>query len=264
MPFSSLFDPLRGRHPGTAFDIRDNPLPPVVWLGLPLTLLAATLVLLIVDRDLFIWWAREETGGGENITASAFVIAGILSFIVARKRRAIPLRWLRLAFYAIGILALLVAGEEWSWGQHFFGWASPEWLEQYNKQKETNLHNIASQALDQKPRALASIVILVFGGIVPLFRRRLAWFDQVPVFDWLLPGRFLIPTSLIVVLPRLIDRVQVWFDVSLPGPFFVSTRGFQELQELFIGVFVILYMLNIFLRVVQFEKTRRTLVTAGQ
>ena len=256
MRLSSLLDPLRGRHAGTAFDVREDLVPAAVWLVLPLALLAATVVLLLTNHELFIWWVRQETGAGENITAVLFVLSGVLALVVARQREALPLRWLRAAFYAIGILALLIAGEEWSWGQHFFGWQSPEWLGAINSQQETNLHNVAPRALDQKPRALASIIILIFGFLVPVFRRRMAWLDQFPVFDWLLPGRLLIPTSLIVVLPRVIDRIQVWFDVGMPGPFFVSTRGFQELQELFIGIFVFIYLLNVFLRIKRFQRSR--------
>lgn len=259
MRLSSLLDPLRGRHAGTAFDVREDLVPAAIWLVLPVALLATSVILLLADRDLFIWWARLETGPGENITAGLFVFSGVLALLVARQREALPLRWLRIVFYAIGILALLIAGEEWSWGQHFFGWQSPEWLAAINSQQETNLHNVAHRTLDQKPRALVSIVILIFGFLVPVFRHRLPWLDRFPVFVWLLPGRLLIPTSLIVVLPRVIDRIQVWFDVSLPGPFFVTTRGFQELQELFIAIFIFIYLLNVFLRIKRFQGSRQGL-----
>ena len=257
MRLSSLLDPLRGRHPGTAFDVRDDLVPRRVWFGLPMGLLAITLVVLLANRDLFIWWARSELGPGENITAAGFVVAGILAIIIARRPDAIPLRWLRVCFYAIGILALLIAGEEWSWGQHFFGWQAPEWLAAINSQQETNIHNVAHRTLDQKPRAIAAGVMLVFGVVVPLIRQRLVWLDQFPVLDWLLPGRIMIPTALVVFLPRIVDRIQVWFDVSLPGPLFVSTRGFQELQELFIATFVFLYLLNLVLRIRAFDRARQ-------
>ena len=262
--FASLINAVRRRHTGSALDVGGDLVPSAVWLGLPLGLLAVTMCLLVVNRDWFIWWARDETGGGENITAGLFVACGILAIHIARQREAIPLRWLRNLFYPIGILALVIAGEEWSWGQHFFGWQAPEWLAAINSQQETNLHNVAHRTLDQKPRALVSIVILVFGVLVPLNRRRLPWIERFPVVEWILPTRLLIPTSLIVVLPRVIDRIQVWFDVALPGRFFVSTRGFQELQELFIATFVFLYLLNIFLRIRSFERTHQGFVAADK
>ncbi len=39
MRLSSLLDPLRGRHAGTAFDVREDLVPAAVWLVLPLALL---------------------------------------------------------------------------------------------------------------------------------------------------------------------------------------------------------------------------------
>jgi hypothetical protein len=249
----SLFDPLHGRYQRTAFSERSDLLPPFAWRDAPLALLIATFVFLQIDRDLFIWWVRTETGPGENITAGLFVISGILAFIIARRRDAIPVRWLRVALVVIGVLALLIAGEEWSWGQHFFGWRTPEWLAEVNSQQETNLHNVFHRTLDQKPRAIFSIVVLIVAVIAPLLRQRLTWLDRYPVLDWLMPGRFLIPTALIIVLPRVIDRFQVWFDIHLPGALFIPTRDFQEIQELFIAIFVFLYLVNLLLRIRRFE-----------
>ncbi len=42
----------------------------------------------------------------------------------------------------IGALgSLYIAGEEMSWGQHFFHWNTPEYWAEVNRQQETNLHN---------------------------------------------------------------------------------------------------------------------------
>ena len=59
-----------------------------------------------------------------------------------------------LVFYFVCLLYYFF--EEISWGQHIFGWKSPNFFIEHNNQKETNLHNI-SNLLDQLPRALLSI-----------------------------------------------------------------------------------------------------------
>jgi hypothetical protein len=58
-------------------------------------------------------------------------------------------------------------GEEISWGQHIFKWASPDFFIDLNNQKETNLHNI-SNLFDQLPRTIVllwccfSIIIIKY------------------------------------------------------------------------------------------------------
>ncbi|MEQ9490671.1 MAG: hypothetical protein RIM72_16945 [Alphaproteobacteria bacterium] len=240
---------MRKDYQGTVFADRENYLSPKLWFGLPVALLIVSIVILLIDGDMFVWWARSEDGPGENITAILFVISGVLAFVIARKKDVILFAWLRGGFYTIGAVGLLVAGEEWSWGQHFFNWQTPEWLASVNKQRETNLHNAAENLLDQKPRAVFTFAALLFGFFVPLLRPRLRWLDRYPVIDWLLPGRFLIPTTLVLFLPRVVERVQFWTDTSLTGGFIVTTRDYQELQELLMAVFVFLYLANILLRI---------------
>ena len=41
------------------------------------------------------------------------------------------------------------AGEEISWGQHFFRTVTPDWLAQINDQNETNIHNINKKFFDR-------------------------------------------------------------------------------------------------------------------
>ncbi len=256
MILKTLFDPLGGRYQGTVFAVRDDCLSSGVWFGLPVGLLVASIVFLMIDRDLFIWWLGMETGPGENLTAISFVVSGVLAFLIARRKITIPVAWLRGGFYAIGAVALLIAGEEWSWGQHFFRWETPDWLASINKQRETNLHNVAENALDQKPRAVFTFAILLVGFLIPLLRRRITWLDRYPFVDWLMPSRLLIPTTLIVFFPRLIERFQLWFDISLPEAYAVTTRDYQELQELYISIFVFIYLANLLLRIRQYEKGR--------
>src|SRR3546814_15941194 len=64
-----------------------------------------------------------------------------------------------------------MAGEEASWGQHYAGWLTPENWQALNDQGETNLHNTSSW-LDQKPRTLLEIGVIVGGILIPLLALR--------------------------------------------------------------------------------------------
>lgn len=225
--------------------------PAWLWLGLPLGFAAVSLILRAVDPDAFAHWINSEYGFGENLTAVLFAATAPLAFALARADGLRRLRWPSLGLYVVAGLAVLVAGEEWSWGQHFFRWGTPEWVAAVNKQNETNLHNMADRALDQKPRAIIAAVIFIGAVVLPLLRRagQLRWLDRYPVAAWLLPGATLVPAGLLVFAPRILDRLQVWFGVVLPPPFDLSTRHHQELQETSIAIAVFLYFLTLYLRV---------------
>ena len=48
---------------------------------------------------------------------------------------------------------LYIAGEEMSWGQHFFHWNTPEYWAEVNRQEETNLHNTYA-IFEKTPRSI--------------------------------------------------------------------------------------------------------------
>ena len=45
-------------------------------------------------------------------------------------------------FAGFALMCFGFAGEEVSWGQHWLGWSSPEYFAEYNRQGETNFHNL--------------------------------------------------------------------------------------------------------------------------
>ncbi len=59
--------------------------------------------------------------------------------------------------------SLYIAGEEMSWGQHFFHWNTPDYWAEVNRQQETNLHNTYA-VFEKYPRAILEIGVLI-GGI---------------------------------------------------------------------------------------------------
>ena len=70
-----------------------------------------------------------------------------------------------MAWFGLAALCCLyVAGEEISWGQHLFDWATPENWSEVNDQNETNIHNTSSW-FDQKPR-LVLLIGTVFGSLI--------------------------------------------------------------------------------------------------
>ena len=81
----------------------------------------------------------------ENLTAVWFLLAGILLFVTALVERS----FFRRCVYILGGLAMVFAvGEELSWGQRIFGFATPDFLMGLNEQKEFTVHNIANKSFD--------------------------------------------------------------------------------------------------------------------
>lgn len=97
-----------------------------------------------------------ENGLVEILQFSLLLIA-IFYLIYIIKNYTYRLNKLFHIFLIINVCGLFYyAGEEISWGQHFFNWNSPEFFKELNNQKETNLHNI-SNLFDQLPRTLVMI-----------------------------------------------------------------------------------------------------------
>ena len=75
----------------------------------------------------------------EYFAAILFGISALLMLIVAF---ANPDIWKRSLFVICGIILIVIAGEELSWGQQIFGFSTPDWLSNVNAQSETNFHNL--------------------------------------------------------------------------------------------------------------------------
>ncbi len=233
-----------------AFQTSGAPLSKWLWLWVPVIFYVVVLASNWFDPVIQKWVIRHELGLGENLTTLWFLGAAFVGILLYRQRAAFAGHWLRPLFLVFAGVAVFVAGEEASWGQHFFGWGTPEWVVDLNKQNETNLHNMAERVLDQKPRAIISIVILLFGVIMPwLYRKgKFASLRSYPIVAWLMPTPQMIPVALLTFLPRLPDRIQANLDISLGPLFNLPTRYYQEIQEFYIGLFFFLYALTLYLR----------------
>jgi hypothetical protein len=83
----------------------------------------------------------------ENITTAFLIVSAILLIISAfrfRQKYSVPAlrKGAFLSLVIFSLLLLLLAGEEISWGQHFFGFESSHVFKEINFQGETNVHNL--------------------------------------------------------------------------------------------------------------------------
>jgi hypothetical protein len=177
------------------------------------------------------------TGIAEHATALVLV-PGIAAGVAAWRARA-RLPSASLGWWILGwtLAAVYFAGEEVSWGQHLFGWQTPEVLQAVNRQSETNLHNISSW-LDRKPRAAVELWILVAGLAVPLARLgRRAAPDPARAADWFWPTIAMVPSAALF----LVFRAHKWVSEA-SGREIVAWLSESEVREYYIALCLSLYL----------------------
>ena len=159
----------------------------------------------------------KEDGVVESIGAIAFLLTSILFFyLFFQSKKNSNIFFGRktnynIYFCLLGILFFIGFGEEISWGQRIFGWATPESFGELNAQNETNLHNIwifqgynpdgsnkTFMELLLTPARLFSLFWLAFCVLVPLLSRfsekakSIITFLGIPLVPLWIGGLFLI------------------------------------------------------------------------
>ncbi len=221
-------------------------LPAWAWLWFPPLVLVVALALQAVDRELFLTAVESEQGVVENGTALLLVPAVVFGLMALRRRRALPARWLGAWLLLLVAGSVYLAGEEVSWGQNWFGWTTPGWLDAVNDQGETNLHNTSSW-FDQKPRALFLLWVVVAGLLFPLATRLKRWsFDPGTDWrSWFWPTGVVVPTAILGAFIRVPEWVGENLD-SLREPLLVIR--YSEYQEYFFALFLALYLASFYFR----------------
>ena len=191
----------------------------------------------------------HELGLIEMLQNIILTIALALSALLAIRARD---RMLCAWAVVIALGTLFVLGEEISWGQHFFGWATTGVFERINDQGETNLHNTADGWFDQKPRALLLLGMIVGAIVHPLvkrFRGGRGLFDHpwwlAPTLASLAP----VVASQIAALPKTLDSLNdhLHFLTSSAQAFMGGIRG-SEVEEVFLYIFFVTYTASILKR----------------
>ena len=210
----------------------------VLWLWFPPLLLIVVLAVRIIDPGFYARWIDGELGLIELATPVVATIAAVFGarlFLVVRSTGATQLRiWAAL----LTVACIYLAGEELSWGQHLFGWSTPESIGALNDQQETNLHNMSSW-FDQKPRLLLELWVLVGGIIVPL-RGSLVTPPLVPARwpTWFWPTLECLPTAVLAIAVRLPERIK---DIAGLEQLPLEIR-YSEPQEYYFALFLLIYL----------------------
>lgn len=211
------------------------------WLWIPVCAAFAQILIELFVPDAYLTAMHSESGPHETLQFIIALFASIYAlrcFFAAIPQKA-PLLTAWTACFCLG--CIYIAGEEVSWGQHIFDWSTPEfWLER-NDQFETNLHNTSSW-LDQKPRLILFIGVMVGGLIIPALQK-LKPKTLPQKFAIIYPPAILSLIAACALGTKIIDKI----DPIFPN-ITILTRA-SEIEELYIFYFVLLYLVVLFQRI---------------
>lgn len=237
--------------------VRSEPgdLHPVIWLwSIPLPLVIHLCARQLDPGDRFFSvWIESESGLIENTTVLLLLPATVLAITLALRCRERLGPMFCAWFAAYALMCFGFAGEEASWGQHWLGWASPEYFAQYNRQGETNFHNLNIH-FGRVVKSLLTLAIIVGGLIMPLMRREESRAAASPA-HWrvaLVPTFVCVPAAAFVFGVRLVERCKTWFDLEWR----LLDVNLKELQELYIAIFLLIYVWSAYKRYAQAPATR--------
>lgn len=241
-----LPDPARGSGPYRPFSSDPGRGQAWWWLLIPLCLAPALVVAHAIAPD---WYRARVVPEGYGFLELSHFFVPLAGFVIAvrlLRRRFVRERRLVLVFTALSAFACFyIAGEEHSWGQHFFQWETPEAWSKLNRQDETNLHNTLD-VFDKNPRLLLELGVLVGGILIPIAA---AFWPGVRRNRWalFLPAAALMPTALGALLFKVSSMLQ-----NAIGTEALVFRP-SEAAETFYYLFILFYLIVFSARIRELE-----------
>lgn len=215
-------------------------LPTWLWLWFPPVMAIVIIASRLAAPDFFNRYIEGEHALVELATPVVALWGMCAGLLMIKRLSSIPSRLVRLWVLLVTLGCLYLAGEELSWGQQLFQWKTPEAVAELNDQQETNLHNMSSW-LDQKPRLLLELWVLIGGIIMPLQRRLRAHAPRTIFAKWFWPGIDCFPTAVLAIAIKLPERYR---DIAGPDALPFEIR-WSEPQEYYFALFLVLYLLSI-------------------
>ncbi len=218
--------------------------PSWLWLWAAPGIVVLQVASKVMGEDVYRRWMRGELGLVENLTVAWLLgaLACALWAFTARERVRSRLFGPFALVMALGLF--FFAGEEASWGQHWFGFAPPEEIAARNDQGEFNLHNdpVFEKVLDQLPRLLLTLAALIGGIVAPLVRRGRALapidLDSSSIGGWIWPPIRCLPAALgalTVSLPK-----KVFEAAGRHEPYYLDLSP-GETKEYCLALFLLVY-----------------------
>lgn len=233
-------------HHGTKTE-RLTDLPVAFSVVLPLVLYVSHFAVKGWSPSYYRQFVHGELAATELLTLLFLALAMMFSVQAIKRARAAG-QMLFAAWMTVMLIgSFYFFGEEASWGQHVFGWSTPEGWAASNDQSETNLHNmggIVGSLLDQVPRNVLTLCAFVFGFAYPLWRvKRKQPFATDSMQYWVFPTTACVTVGLLATV------------ASLPGKIFSEAPAmnldYGEIKEVLIALFILTYVMSIVVRMRQ-------------
>lgn len=113
----------------------------LVVLLVPIVIGVALAWLYVADPDAYLELISED-GDVEDLQVVLFGIAGVLGLVSAWYAFKSKATWLIVLLVVFALGCFVIAGEEVSWGQRFFGFEPPASVRDRNLQEEMTFHNL--------------------------------------------------------------------------------------------------------------------------
>ena len=208
-------------------------------LAVPLAAITALVAVAVWDARFYADYFDGELGVVESIQVVVLMVALMYGIAVLRMPAVREHRGLLPWSVLICAGCAFLIGEETSYGQHFMGWQTPDWLADVNKQRETNIHNMSSW-FNEKPRVLLELGVIA-GGIVHPLMQRFAGRGLIAKPWWLMPTAACLACALIAEFSTLPERLS---DIGLVPETAIVMRV-SETHELFIFYFFVVYLASL-------------------
>ncbi len=183
----------------------------------------------------------NEFGIIENLTVIFLIIGFVFGLrIIWNEHKN---KWRKFWYILIILVTILFAGEEMSWGQHYFGWETSDAWKKGNTQDETNLHNLSSfnYLFSRLPNMLLSRAAWFGGCIIPIiFLLLKIKFNNKSINHWIWPSYTSIPTSILAYAVGLPVNIAREFKFELI-PFLKIGEG--QSKECFLALFICIYLI---------------------
>jgi hypothetical protein len=220
------------------------------WLWLPILYGVLVILACAVDPKFYRNWIIPEGFGFLEfsqflIIIAAFVIAVRLLFDPFVRKRPFVLTVTIIA----ALSSLYIAGEETSWGQHFFHWNTPGYWATINQEDETNLHK-AYDIFDKVPRVTLELGVVIGGLLIPLAAALNPWMraSRISLF---LPPAALVPTAACAMFFKLLDELHA-------KNYFHHFQRASETIESYLFYFILAYLIVFQRRIREIETEERT------